>query len=120
MSYPFEHGTETLWDAGYHGGKLYVSLARGAAEFLELPSGLTPNTQGGCDVDPTTFQAFVEGLYRTYSSTRSELLHGLAHGLLLTSLVLLDRAGGSVPLRPEHQDAFVSEKAALARSMATL
>ncbi|ELP62106.1 MULTISPECIES: DUF6086 family protein [Streptomyces] len=120
MSYPFEHGTETLWDAGYHSGKLYASLAQGTAEFLELPSGLTPNAQGGCDVDPIAFQAFVEGLYRSYSATRNELLHGLVHGLLLTSLVLLDRAGGSIGLRPEHQDAFVSEKAALARSMGTL
>ncbi|WP_408647574.1 DUF6086 family protein [Streptomyces geranii] len=120
MSYPFEYGAETLWDAGYYSGKLYASLAGGTAEFLELPSGLTPNAQGGCDVDPNAFQAFVESLYRTYSSTQSELLHGLAHGLLLTSLVLLDRAGGSIPLMPEHKDAFAREKATLARSMATL
>ncbi|NEA67081.1 DUF6086 family protein [Streptomyces sp. SID12488] len=120
MSYPFEHGTRTLWDAGYHSGKLYAALAHGTAEFLELPSGLTPNAQGGCDVDPKSFQVFVERLCGTYSSTQNELLHGLAHGLLLTSLVLLDRAGGSIPLRPEHEDAFAREKSALARSMATL
>ncbi|NEC89015.1 DUF6086 family protein [Streptomyces sp. SID12501] len=99
---------------------MYASLARGTAEFLELPSGLTPNAQGGCDVDPMAFRSFVERLYRTYSATDNELLHGPAHGLLLTSLVLLDRAEGSIPLRPEHEDAFTREKAALARSMATL
>lgn len=97
MSYPFELGGETLWDAGYHSGQLYASLARGAAEFLELPSGLTPNRQGGCDVEPVELQAFVEGLYGLYSSTRNDLLHGLAHGLLVTSLVLLERAGVRSP-----------------------
>jgi hypothetical protein len=71
-------------------------------------------------VNPAAFRAFVERLYDTYSSTQNKMLHGLAHGLLLTSLVLLDRAGGAIPLSPEHEDAFGKEKAALARSMATL
>ncbi|MFE9765945.1 DUF6086 family protein [Streptomyces sp. NPDC005808] len=117
MSYPFELGGETLWDAGYHSGQLYASLARGAAEFLELPPGLTPNRQGGCDVEPVALQSFVEGLYGLYSSTRNELLHGLAHGLLVTSLVLLERAGGAITLKTEHEEVFREEKAALARSM---
>ncbi|MEJ8639751.1 DUF6086 family protein [Streptomyces sp. MS2.AVA.5] len=117
MSYPFELGGETLWDAGYHSGQLYVSLARGAAEFLELPSGLTANPQGGCDVESEPFRAFVEGLYGMYSSTTNEVLHGLAHGLLVTSLVLLERAGGVITLRPPHV-ALWEERDAFARTMA--
>ncbi|MFC9622230.1 DUF6086 family protein [Streptomyces sp. NPDC056930] len=118
MSYPFELGGETLWDAGYHSGQLYASLARGAAEFLEMPSGLTPNRQGGCDVEPVSFQAFVEALYGIYSSTGNEVLHRLAQGLLVTSLVLLDRAEGAITLRPPHAAALLEEKAVLARAMA--
>ncbi|MFD9212527.1 DUF6086 family protein [Streptomyces sp. NPDC087659] len=118
MSYPFELDGETLWDAGYHSGQLYAWLAHGAAEFLELPSGLTPNVQGGCDVDLEPFQGFVEGLYEQYASTRNELLHGLAHGLLVTSLVLLERAGGTIALTPPYATNLLEEKALLARSMA--
>ncbi|WP_406271298.1 DUF6086 family protein [Streptomyces sp. NBC_00191] len=117
MSYPFELDGETLWDAGYYSGRLYASLARGAAEFVELPTGLTPSDQGGCDVELHTFRAFVEGLYGTYSSTRNPVLHGLMRGLLVTSLVLLEHAGASITLKPEHEEAFGEEKAALARAM---
>ncbi|MFD4718539.1 DUF6086 family protein [Streptomyces sp. NPDC058423] len=117
MSYPFEMEGETLWDAGYHSGRLFASLAHGAAEFLELPSGLTPSDQGGCDVDPEQFRVFVEGLHELYASTRNEVLHGLSHGLLATSLVLLERAGGTVALTPPHAATLVEEKALLAHSM---
>lgn len=121
MSYPFEHGNDTLWDAGYQTGQLYASLAWGAADFLGLPSGLTPNRpHGSCDVEPEAFQAFAEALYTRYCATNNQVTHNLMHGLLITSLVLLERAGGGVTLRPEHEEAFTAEKAALARSMATL
>ena len=119
MSYPFEHDDETLWDAGYHSGQLYASLAQGAAGFLDVPSGLTPTPEGGCDVDREMFQAFVERLYGLYASTSNEVLQGLAHSLLVTSLVLLDRAGGTIALRPEHSTVLCEAKSALARSMAS-
>ncbi|MFE4369818.1 DUF6086 family protein [Streptomyces sp. NPDC056835] len=118
MSYPFELGGETLWDAGFRTGQLYASLARGTAEFLELPSGLTPNDQGGCDVEVESFRAFVEALDGIYSSTGNQVLHGLAHGLLVTSLVLLERAGGEITLTHRYAAALLAEKAAQARVMA--
>ena len=118
MSYPFEHGDETLWDAGYHSGQLYASLARGAAEFLEVPSGLTPTREGACEVDPAAFPAFTARLYDLYASTHSDVLHGLADGLLVTSLVLVERVGGSIALRAEHEASLREQMTVLARSMA--
>ena len=117
LSYPYELGGETLWDAGYFSGKLYASLARGAAEFVELPTGLTPTPQGSCDVELPTFRAFVQGLYAHYSSTSNPVIHGLARGLLVTSLVLLEHAGAPITLKPEHEEALKEEKTAFARSM---
>jgi hypothetical protein len=119
LSYPFEYGDETLWDAGYHSGQLYASLAQGAAGFLNVPSGLTPTQQGGCAVDREAFQAFVQQLYDLCASTSNEVLRGLAHGLLVTSLVLLDRSGGTVALRSEDATALREATSALARSMAS-
>ncbi|MFE7569812.1 DUF6086 family protein [Streptomyces sp. NPDC057539] len=117
MSYHFEVGGETLWDAGFRTGQLYAALTRGAAEFLKLPSGLTPNDQGGCDVEVESFQAFVEALDGMYSSTQNQVLHGLAHDLLLTSLVLLERAGGEITLTQRYAAALLEEKPARARLM---
>ncbi|MFD5795371.1 DUF6086 family protein [Streptomyces diastatochromogenes] len=119
MSYPFERGDETLWDAGYHSGQLYFALARGAAEFLDVAPGLTPTPQGSCAVDGEVFQVFVQRLYELYTSSRNEVLRGLGHGLLVTSLVLLDRTGGRIAVRPQDAAALDEAKAALARTMAS-
>ncbi|MGW0829780.1 DUF6086 family protein [Streptomyces prunicolor] len=118
MSYPFELGDETLWDAGYHSGMLYAALARGAAEFLKVPSGLTPTREGSCEVSPAAFSAFTARLYDMYASTRNDVLHGLADGLLVTSLVLAERAGRAIVLRPQHEASLREEMTTLARSMA--
>ncbi|MGW3119634.1 DUF6086 family protein [Streptomyces sp. NPDC001107] len=118
MSYPFEHGDQTLWDAGYHSGQLYFALARGAAEFLDVPSGLTPTHAGGCEVDPAAFSAFTARLYEFCASTHSSVLHSLADGLLVTSLALVERVGGAIALRPEHEASLREKMTVLARSMA--
>ncbi|GGW75187.1 hypothetical protein GCM10010503_60970 [Streptomyces lucensis JCM 4490] len=117
MSYPYELGGEALWDAGYHSGRLYASLARGAAESVGLPTGLTETPHGSCDIDLPTFRAFVQGLYARYSSTSHPVTHGLARGLLVTSLVLLERAGAPLTLKPEHEEALGEEKTAFAHAM---
>ncbi|MEG8279297.1 DUF6086 family protein [Streptomyces sp. AHA2] len=119
MSYPFEYNDETLWDAGYHSGRLYESLAQGAAGFLAVPSGLTPSPQGGCTVDRDVFQAFVQRLYDLRAATSAEVLRGLTNGLLVTSLVLLNRSGGSIALNPEDATALGEATSTLARSMAS-
>ncbi|MEV7687184.1 DUF6086 family protein [Streptomyces bungoensis] len=119
MSYPFEYGDRTLWDAGYHSGQLYVSLARGAAGFLEVRSGLTPTPQGGCAVDREEFQAFVQRLYELCTPGSNEVLRELGHGLLVTSLVLLDRVGARITVRAEDTKALAEAKARFARTMAS-
>ncbi|MFJ8592099.1 DUF6086 family protein [Streptomyces sp. NPDC093598] len=117
MSHPYELGGETLWDAGYHSGRLYLSLARGAAELLELPTGLTPTSQGSCDIELPTFRAFVRGLYGAYSSVGNPVLRGLTRDLLITSLVLLERAEAPITLKPEHEEVLREERAVFTRSM---
>jgi hypothetical protein len=118
LSYPFEYGNETPWDAGYHSGQLYASFVQGAAEFLEVPSGLTPTREGGCEVDPAALQEFTARLYRLYSSTNSDVLRGLTQGLLVTSLVLMERVGTAITLRPEHEAYLREQMTAFAHSMA--
>lgn len=117
MSYPFEHGGETLWDAGYSSGRLYHALAEGAAGFLDVPSGLTHTPQGSCAVDREVFQVFTARLYDLYASTYNETLRELGHGVLVTSLVLLDRVGGRVAVAPRDAVGLDEAKARLASTM---
>ncbi|MCX4487812.1 DUF6086 family protein [Streptomyces anulatus] len=117
MSYYFDIDGETVWDAGSRTGRLYASLAEGAAESMGLPSGLTPNEQGGCDIDLPAFRIFTEGLYETYSSTRNPVLHGVVRGVLIASLVVLEAAGTPITLKPEHEKTLREEKKNFARAM---
>ncbi|MFJ1551956.1 MULTISPECIES: DUF6086 family protein [unclassified Streptomyces] len=117
MSYYFDIDGETVWDAGSRSGRLYASLAEGAAEFMDLPSGLAPNSQGGCDIELPVFRTFVEGLYETYSSTRNPVLHGVVRGLLIASLVVLEVGGAPIKLKPEHEETFREDKVIFARAM---
>ncbi|MFJ9867321.1 DUF6086 family protein [Streptomyces sp. NPDC101165] len=66
-----------------------------------------------------SFQVFVQRLYELYSAGSNEVLRELGHGLLVTSLVLLDRAGGRIAVRPQDAAALDEAKAALARTMAS-
>ncbi|MGW9034649.1 DUF6086 family protein [Streptomyces sp. NPDC055721] len=118
LSYPYELDGKTLWDAGSESGRLYFSLTRGAAEHIQLPTGLTHiDRLGGCDIELPTFRVFVEGLYDSYSRTNSAVLQRLWRGLLVTSLVLLDMAGSSITLSAEHEEALRSDMASFGCSM---
>ncbi|MFE1309074.1 DUF6086 family protein [Streptomyces sp. NPDC058755] len=75
--------------------------------------------QGSCAVNGEVFQIFVQRLYEQYASTSNEVLRGLGHGLLVTWLVLLDRAGGRIAVRPQDAAALDEAKAAPARTMAS-
>ncbi|WP_317443997.1 hypothetical protein [Streptomyces collinus] len=51
MSYPFEHGDETLWDAGYRSGRLYHALAQGAAGFDRVGGRITVSPRDTAALD---------------------------------------------------------------------
>ncbi|MEV7294127.1 DUF6086 family protein [Streptomyces microflavus] len=120
MSHPFDLDGQTIWDAGSTSGQLYERLAESAATFLDMPTGLVPNVQGGCDVEPEEFHEFVVGLHDLYSRTNSAVLHGLLKGVLITSLVLLERTGRSLPLRPGQEHPLWAEREEFSRSMAAI
>lgn len=108
LSYEFETAdrTRTLWDAGYHSGRLYLSLAHGAGELLGLPTGLTPNERGGADADLQVFRAFTQGMYDAYCSTSSFIMHDLMRGLLVSSIVMLEKGEARSPAFPSAKRVF--------------
>ncbi|MFD3998398.1 DUF6086 family protein [Streptomyces sp. NPDC058583] len=119
MSYPFQApDRKTLWDPALGVGRAYVALAREAGELNGVPTGLTDNERlGGSDVDLFVFQQFTQALYDRYCSTNNFVLHGLLRGLLLTSVVMLERGGGSIARNPEWEDRLLEDLDAYARAM---
>jgi pimeloyl-ACP methyl ester carboxylesterase len=106
MSHPFEtgDGKVTLWDAGHFGGTMYRELAEGAARQLGVPTGLSPTPRGSEEVDPVAFGHFVQTLYDACSQAGSAMARGLPRSVLLTSIVILEAAGGSVAREPGELD----------------
>ncbi|MEU9709983.1 DUF6086 family protein [Streptomyces sp. NPDC047967] len=117
MSHPFDIDGRTVWDAGSSSGRLYEDMARAAADSLGLASGLVANDQGGCDVDPVAFQRFANGLYDLYAHAGNPVLSGMLRAVLVPSLVLLERTGGELALRPADEEALRTALATAARSM---
>ncbi|MFE9611216.1 DUF6086 family protein [Streptomyces sp. NPDC006012] len=119
LSYEFETAdrTRTLWDPALRVGKLYVSLARGAGDLLELPTGLTADERGGADVDLGAFQVFTQGLYDTCCATRNVLMHDLLRGLLLASIVMPETGGGTIVRAPDREAGLLDDHDAYVRRM---
>lgn len=119
LSYEFETAdrTRVLWDPSLTVGRLYVSLAQEAGGLLGLATGLAPNERGGADVDLDTFQAFAQGLYDAYCSTSNFIMHELLRGLLVSSLVLLKKGGGTVARDPEQEAGLLDKHDAYMRAM---
>ncbi|MFL4908336.1 DUF6086 family protein [Streptomyces sp. MMS24-I2-30] len=102
---------------GAEGGKTLCVPRPGAGELLELPTGLTPNERGGADVDISTFQAFTQGLYDTCCATKNVLMHDLLRGLLLASIVMLEKGGGTVVREPDREAGLLDDHEAYVRRM---
>jgi hypothetical protein len=92
-------------------------MAQSAGDLLRLPTGLTPNERGGCDVTIETFQAFTQGMYDKYCSSNHPILRGLIRGLLMASIVMLEKGGGTVVRTPEREAGFLAEHEEFTRGM---
>ncbi|WTY30864.1 DUF6086 family protein [Streptomyces anulatus] len=122
MSYPFQLADRSriLWDPALRVGQTYVALAQRTGEQYGLPTGLTENDRlGGSDVDPAVFQKFTQGVYDGYCSTNNFVLHGLLRGLLLPSIVMLEKGGGSIARNHEWEDGLLENLDAYVRVMRT-
>lgn len=122
MSYPFQTSDRSriLWDPALKVGQAYLALAWEAGELNGLATGMTENERlGGSDVDLATFQQFTQGLYDRWCSTNNFVLHGLLRGLLLTSIVMLEKGGGSIARNHEWEDGLLEDLDAYVRAMWT-
>ncbi|MFG2971344.1 DUF6086 family protein [Streptomyces sp. NPDC048288] len=118
MSYIFDVGDDTVWSPSLRVGEWYVSLVESAARVLGCPHGLRPVANDMYVINPEDFEGFTRLLQREYFSTDHSILRVQLRGTLLTSMVLLERAGVCVNLKGEEQRDLLLEAQALGRSMA--
>ncbi|MFI1160266.1 DUF6086 family protein [Streptomyces sioyaensis] len=117
MSYYFEAAGHTVWNPSLRMGRWYLAFAESVADLVHRPTGLTPSGDDTCAVDVPVFRQFVEALLECYASTRHPVQHGLMRGVLLTSLVMLERGGVKMSPESEREASVLAEVKVFASSM---
>jgi hypothetical protein len=97
VSYVFDVGDETVWNPSLRTGRLFVGLTRYLAELTSRPTGLNAVANDMYEIEVKPFRILVNAVYEDFRSTDHLVYRGQLRGWLLTSLVLLDRAGGPLP-----------------------
>ncbi|MFC9289549.1 DUF6086 family protein [Streptomyces sp. NPDC057052] len=93
MSQYFDMGDETLWNPSNGASRMFQRQVAVFEAELELSSGIGPMENDECQIDPITFEAFVNALLAQHRRTSHAVALALCEGFTATVLVLAERAG---------------------------
>lgn len=93
MSQYFDMGDETLWNPSNGAARMFQRQVASFEAELELSSGIGPMENDECQIDPITFEAFVDALLAQHRRTSHASVPALCEGFTATVLVLAERAG---------------------------
>ncbi|MGW5094671.1 DUF6086 family protein [Streptomyces nodosus] len=96
MSQYFDRGDETLWNPSNGASRLFRRQVAVFEAELELSSGIGPMQNDECQIDPATFEIFVNALLAQRRRTSHAILLALSEGFTATVLALAERAGITV------------------------
>jgi Family of unknown function (DUF6086) len=113
----FKVGEETVWTPAAEAGRLYVGMTKCLAAGAGRPSGMRTLAEDVFEIDPEPFGAFVEVVHKEYFNSTNRVYRSQLHGWLLTSLVLLARAGIAVTPSTDEEREFVEDIAEHAKAM---
>lgn len=99
-----------LWQVEAAVARLFAGEAALVAALLGVPSGVGEVTADRCALDLPAFSAFCATAVAQYATTNQAVQRALTVGFIATALVLLDRAGHSLPSAPspEQQAAWAA------------
>jgi hypothetical protein len=117
MGFIFDVGEDTVWSPALRVGQLYIAATRCVAVELNRPTGLVAVAEDMYQIDLAKFEVFVKDLFAAFSSTNHQVYRELVRGVLLPSLVLLERAGVSPDTTSDAESAIILQSQDLARSM---
>lgn len=118
MSTLFRIGDAVIWNPSNSVADLFKAQAEGAASAYHLPSGLGSIANDECYIDLPVFERFLIALVKEYNGTGHYIVRSLIAGVIGTSYVLVERAGGQLPMtEPRQTQAWTELHREYARSM---
>jgi hypothetical protein len=93
----FQVGDVVLWNPTSRVAELFFRTSEAIAPTVGLPTGIAPVVADEYQLDLDTFTAFTDALVHRYLSSSHPILRLLLEGFTATALVLVERAGRSVP-----------------------
>lgn len=97
VSQYFRVGDLVLWNPASRVAELFFRTSEAIAPTVELPTGIAPVVADEYEIDLDTFTAFADALVHRYLSSSHTILRSLLEGFTATALVMIERAGRSVP-----------------------
>jgi len=97
MSIYYCLGDEILWNPSNRPAGLFNGQIGSAAIVFGVPSGLGDVTEDEVQVDLPVYQEFVATVFAEYSDSLHGLFQRMIIGFLGPALVLVERAGGTLP-----------------------
>ncbi|MER5452707.1 DUF6086 family protein [Streptomyces sp. NPDC002764] len=93
MSQYFDVGDETLWNPSNGASRLFLRQVAVFEEELGFASGIGSMENDECQIDPATFEIFVNALLAQHRRTSHTIMLALSEGFTATTLALAERAG---------------------------
>ncbi|MEU0090140.1 DUF6086 family protein [Kribbella sp. NPDC006257] len=117
MSWLFESEGEIVWDVATQVARLFVAEVTAVAQWIEVPTGLTVPGDDTCQIDVRQFQLFTEAIGSRYLSASHTQLRLLLIGVVLPSIVMLERSGIRPLFGSDVGTKLIAEAREHARSM---
>lgn len=119
MGYIFDIDDETVWSPSLRVGQLYVNLVEAIARTLELPTGLVAVAEDMYDINTSVFSDFTRALVKDFFSAHHVVVQEMLRGVLLASLIMLQRGGVEITPDSDEQKSFWSALPEFAQRMPT-
>jgi hypothetical protein len=97
VSQYFQVADTVLWNPSAGVARLFARNVEAVAPAVGLPTGLGPEFNDEYQIDMITFTAFVDALVHRYYSSTHLILRTLIEGVVAVGVVLVERAGGTIP-----------------------
>ncbi|KUJ66985.1 hypothetical protein ACZ90_31705 [Streptomyces albus subsp. albus] len=117
MSYIFDIDDETVWSPSLRVGRMFVELARCTSALWEIETGLIRNASDMYEINLDDFKAFTDRLLQEYFSTDHPIYRDQLRGVLMPSVVLLERGGIPVDYETPEQKRLLSHVSDYAKMM---
>jgi hypothetical protein len=97
VSQYFQADDLVLWNPASRVAELFFRTSEAIAPTVGMPSGITSAVADEYEIDLDTFTAFTDALVHRYLSSSHPILRSLLEGFTATALVMIERAGRSIP-----------------------